>query len=66
MFMHFILFIFILSYILQEDYELLVQMNNLTTTKYADMRQIANKVAKQVSELNTKCKFIQWKLLLQI
>lgn len=40
----------------QEDYELLVQMNNLTTTKYADMRQIANKVAKQISELNTKYK----------
>ncbi len=40
----------------QEDYELLAEMNRVTTTKYSDMRQIAYKVSKQVTELNSKCK----------
>lgn len=41
---------------MQEDYELLAEMNNVTATKYSDMRQIASKVTKQMEELNSKCK----------
>ncbi|XP_065207795.1 biogenesis of lysosome-related organelles complex 1 subunit 2 [Planococcus citri] len=40
----------------QEDYELLTNMNNITATKYSDMRQIATKVSKQVQDLNNKYK----------
>lgn len=38
-------------------------MNNLAATKYSDIRQITNKVSKQVNELDEKCKRLSFSFL---
>lgn len=44
------------TFVFQEDYKLLEAMNLATITKYSDMKQIAGNIARNMSDLNEKCK----------
>jgi len=47
---------------LQEDYRLLENMNKATSDKYSDMKNIASNVARTMTDLNEKCKYILYML----
>ena len=42
----------------ESEYQLLEQMNKVTTAKYHDMRLIASNVGKGILELNEKCIYL--------
>ena len=42
-----------------EDYKLLEQMNKITLSKYAEMKNLSTAVGNSLQDLNDRCKFLK-------